>query len=149
MEPNDMAPVAKRLTISLAGSTSSSGMGCSAVLISSRPRSVQSWRLRASMSCVYSSNVREAFALDGVLQLGDGIGVVQVIFAVGAELVVAADGEFGDGFAHGSERVAMLLDGFFGEDIEIDAADAGDRAGEVTIDEIFIESDGFEDLGAR
>ncbi len=27
MEPNDMAPVAKRLTISLAGSTSSSGIG--------------------------------------------------------------------------------------------------------------------------
>ncbi len=90
----------------------------------------------------------EAFALDGVLQLGDGIGVVEVIFAVGAELVVAADGEFGDGFAYGSERVAMLLNGFFGEDIEIDAADAGDGAGEVTIDQFFIESDGFEDLGA-
>ena len=28
MEPNDMAPVAKRLTISDAGSTSSSGTGC-------------------------------------------------------------------------------------------------------------------------
>jgi hypothetical protein len=32
MEPNDMAPVAKRLTISLAGSTSSSGTGSSAYL---------------------------------------------------------------------------------------------------------------------
>jgi hypothetical protein len=28
IEPNDMAPVAKRLTISAAGSTSSSGTGC-------------------------------------------------------------------------------------------------------------------------
>ena len=32
IEPNDMAPVVKRLTISLAGSTSSSGIGASAKL---------------------------------------------------------------------------------------------------------------------
>ena len=32
MEPNDMAPVAKRFTISVAGSTSSSGIGSSADL---------------------------------------------------------------------------------------------------------------------
>ena len=42
IEPNDIAPVAKRLTISLAGSTSSSGTGLrvssSAVLIRNRPR---------------------------------------------------------------------------------------------------------------
>ena len=42
MEPNDMAPVAKRLTISLAGSTSSSGTGSADFLNSSSPRSVQS-----------------------------------------------------------------------------------------------------------
>ena len=45
MEPNDMAPVANRLTISLAGSTSSMGMGIAAHLKSIRPLSVASWRL--------------------------------------------------------------------------------------------------------
>ena len=47
IEPNDIAPVAKRLTISLAGSTSSSGTGLrlssSAVLSLNRPRSVSSF----------------------------------------------------------------------------------------------------------
>ena len=46
IEPNDIAPVAKRLTMSLAGSTWSSGTGLrfssSAVLIRNRPRSVNS-----------------------------------------------------------------------------------------------------------
>ncbi len=40
MEPRDMAPVAKRLTISFAGSTSSSGIGEPLGLISNRPRNV-------------------------------------------------------------------------------------------------------------
>ena len=90
---SDMAPVAKRLTISLAGSTSSSGMGWSAVLISSRPRRVQSWRFCVvdEVACIPGRSA-ELSLLHGVLQLGDGVGVVQVIFAVGAELVVAADG---------------------------------------------------------
>jgi hypothetical protein len=44
MEPSDMAPVAKRLTISLAGSTSSSATGAPAGLSSNRPRRVM-WRL--------------------------------------------------------------------------------------------------------
>ena len=42
----------------------------------------------------------------------------------------------------------MLLDGFFGEDVEIDASDAGDGAGEVALDQVFIQADGFEDLRA-
>ena len=48
IEPNDMAPVQNRLTISLAGSTSSSGIGCrrAGSLNFSRPRSWQ--RVRAS-----------------------------------------------------------------------------------------------------
>ena len=40
MEPNDIAPVAKRLTIAVAGSTSSIGTGWAAHLNSIRPRSV-------------------------------------------------------------------------------------------------------------
>ncbi len=45
MDPNDIAPVAKRFTISLAGSTSSIGTGLSASLNSISPRSVHSSRL--------------------------------------------------------------------------------------------------------
>jgi hypothetical protein len=40
IEPSDIAPVAKRLTISFAGSTSSSGTAAPAERISNRPRSV-------------------------------------------------------------------------------------------------------------
>jgi hypothetical protein len=44
MEPRDMAPVAKRLTMSFADSTSSSGTGAPTGLSSNRPRKVM-WRL--------------------------------------------------------------------------------------------------------
>ncbi len=40
IDPSDMAPVAKRFTISFAGSTSESGMGSGDSLISKSPRSV-------------------------------------------------------------------------------------------------------------
>ncbi|CAM5477823.1 hypothetical protein SCALM49S_08778 [Streptomyces californicus] len=40
MEPDDMAPVENRLTISETGSTSSSGIGCRSDLKPNRPRSV-------------------------------------------------------------------------------------------------------------
>ena len=49
IEPSDIAPVAKRLTISLAGSTSSTGMALlGSTLNSNRPRSVR-WRLLWSL----------------------------------------------------------------------------------------------------
>ena len=55
MEPYDMAPVAKRLTISEAGSTASSGIGArpisAADLIRNNPRSVFSW-----CSCRFTSS---------------------------------------------------------------------------------------------
>ena len=54
IEPSDMAPVAKRFTISLAGSTSSSGIGVAAVLISKSPRSVIRRSLCSLMSFAYS-----------------------------------------------------------------------------------------------
>ena len=40
IDPNDIAPVEKRVTIDSTDSTSSSGSGCVASLNSSRPRSV-------------------------------------------------------------------------------------------------------------
>ena len=54
MEPSDMAPVAKRRTISCAGSTSSSGIGSWSVRILSSPRSVA--------RCVASSLIAFAYA---------------------------------------------------------------------------------------
>ncbi|MPM45612.1 hypothetical protein SDC9_92300 [bioreactor metagenome] len=55
IEPSDIAPVAKRLTISAAGSTSSTAIALvGSTLNSNRPRSVM-WRLLWSlMSCAYS-----------------------------------------------------------------------------------------------
>jgi len=50
IDPYDIAPVANRFTISFAGSTSSSGMGVSAHLKSSRPRSVSSFACCSSIS---------------------------------------------------------------------------------------------------
>ena len=59
IEPKLIAPVAKRLTISLAGSTSSSGTGCSANLNSIKPRIVSSrslWSLIVAAKALYSSS---------------------------------------------------------------------------------------------
>ena len=97
MEPNDMAPVAKRFTIELAGSTSSIGTGSSAFLNSSRPRSVQSWRFCLSIRSVYSWNVSKLSCRHGVLQFADRQRIEQVILAAHAILIVAADGQLGIG----------------------------------------------------
>ena len=56
IEPYDIAPVANRLTISLAGSTSSSGTDGSLALKSSRPRSVSSCVCWSSISFWYFRN---------------------------------------------------------------------------------------------
>ncbi|MNL03379.1 hypothetical protein D3C87_1239160 [compost metagenome] len=55
IEPSDMAPVAKRFTMSLADSTSSSGMARDgSTLNSNRPRSVMWRRLWSLMMFAYS-----------------------------------------------------------------------------------------------
>jgi len=54
IEPSDIAPVTKRLTISLAGSTSSSGTGVAAGFSSNRPRSVMCRRVWSLMIFAYS-----------------------------------------------------------------------------------------------
>ncbi|OPZ01561.1 MAG: hypothetical protein BWZ09_02684 [Alphaproteobacteria bacterium ADurb.BinA305] len=55
IEPSDIAPVAKRFTISLAGSTSSTGIAFDGSMRNSnKPRSVM-WRFDWSLiSCAYS-----------------------------------------------------------------------------------------------
>ena len=57
IEPNDMAPVAKRFTMEAAGSTSSIGTGLSDFSNSSNPRSVQSVVFWLSIRSVYSRKV--------------------------------------------------------------------------------------------
>ncbi len=59
MEPSDMAPVAKRFTISFAGSTSSIGTGFADSLMRKRPRSVSSFSLCSLMSFAYSLYVEK------------------------------------------------------------------------------------------
>ena len=146
---SDMAPVAKRFTISLAGSTSSSGTGSSAVLISSRPRSVQSWRFWLSIRSVYSWNVCEALLPHGVLQLRDGLRIVQVILAAGAPVIIAADGQFGLEIGQRAEGVSVLAAcASSREHVQPDAFDARRGAGEVLLDQLLVEPDGFEDLRA-
>ncbi|MCY1522712.1 hypothetical protein D9M68_575770 [compost metagenome] len=55
IEPSDIAPVAKRLTISAAASTSSTGMALAgSILNSNRPRKVRWRRFWSLMSCAYS-----------------------------------------------------------------------------------------------
>ena len=56
IDPYDIAPVANRFTISLAGSTSSSGIDCSAHLKSSRPRNVRSLVCCSSINFWYFRN---------------------------------------------------------------------------------------------
>ena len=60
IEPSDIAPVANRFTISLAGSTSSSGMPpSSAKRKRSRPRSVERRAESSLTACEYSSYVSQ------------------------------------------------------------------------------------------
>ncbi len=54
IEPNDIAPVAKRLTMSFADSTCSRGMALPKDLISNNPRNVIWRRVWSLMSFAYS-----------------------------------------------------------------------------------------------
>ena len=83
-----------------------------------------------------------------VLQSGDGVGIVEVVFALGAELIIASNGQLRAGLGSAGKRMAVLADGLFGEHVQAHAADAGDGAGEVAVHQIFVEADGFEDLRA-
>ena len=125
IEPSDIAPVAKRLTISLAGSTSSSGTGSRSVRKVSRPRSVA----RRAASELIELGVlvvlllgRAVEAADGVLQQRDRLGVPHVVLAVAAPGVDAADRQQVLVRARPCARVAV--ERLAGQHAEPDAADA-------------------------
>ena len=88
-----MAPVLKRLTIDSTGSTSSMGTGRWVGLNSIRPRSVHSRVDWSSTSLAVLLEHAVVVAARGVLQLVDGERVEEVLLAVLAVLVVAADAE--------------------------------------------------------
>ena len=99
IEPNDIAPVVKRFTISVAGSTSSSGTGLSALLeLHQAAQGAQVAVLLVDEVGVFLEGL-EVVLPHGVLQLADGLRVQQVVFAADAIVVVAADRQLRLGFA--------------------------------------------------
>ena len=88
----------------------------------------------------------EAVLPHGLLQLADGQRIEQVIFAVDALVIAAADREFGLEFGQRTERILVLQLRFGRENCEADAFQARSRAGEIGVDQFFVQADGFEDL---
>lgn len=91
-----------------------------------------------------------ALVAGGVLEAEDRLGVEQVRLALAAPLVLAADlqrtvrgGDAGGGVALGVAGGDLL-----GDDVEAGAADLGGGAVEVLRDEVLVQADGLEDLGA-
>ena len=92
-----------------------------------------------------------ATAPGGVLEPEDRLGVEQVRLALAAPLVLAADLELAVGRGDASARVrrGVPAGDLLGDDVELDAAELGGRAGEVLVDDSLREADRLEDLGAR
>ena len=113
IEPKDMAPVAKRRTIALAGSTSSSGTGCGPTRRGADPeqaaQGLQMFALLVDRAGIVAEPVA-AVAAHRVLQLGDRLGRPHMRLAPDAEVIFAADIEgvgedriFAEGMRHGVE----------------------------------------------
>ena len=82
----------------------------------------------------------------GLLQLGDGLGVDQVVFAARAVLIIAASGQVGIGVGHRAEGVLVLEDGLLGEHLQIHPFNPRSRSGEVLLHQLLAQADGLEDL---
>ena len=89
-----------------------------------------------------------AFGSDGGLDGCDGLRIQEMVFAADAILIGSADIEFGFGVGERPEGVIMFHLGFFGQDFQADAFDAGRCASEIFFDQVGVEADGFEDLSA-
>ena len=86
----------------------------------------------------------------GVLQLEHRLRVEQVVLALAAPLVLAAQLELAVGPLLGTGRVGDgVAGGHLGGDlVEADATETAHGAGEVLVDEVLAEADGLEHLGA-
>ena len=94
IEPNDMAPVAKRFTISEAGSTSSSGTGGPFGLKSNMPRSISRSRFCWSTIFANSSKLSKLDCRTACCSLLTVSGFKKVALAAHAILIFAADPKF-------------------------------------------------------
>ena len=146
-----MAPVEKRLTISETGSTSSIGIGL-AETVAEREQPAQRGqvgRLLVDHRRVLLEHLVAA-AAGGVLELEDGLGVEEVVLALAAPLVLAADLELAVGPLLGAVGVGgAVTGGDLGRElVEADAAEPAGGAGEVLVDELLAEPDRLEDLRA-
>ena len=152
IEPKLIAPVQNRLTISLAGSTSSSGIGPPLRARLELQQSAQ----RAAGAGVVVGVLGEttvgvgAVGAGGHLQIGDRLRVPHVAFAFGPPVELARDWAAraaGRRACCGiAERVAAQR--FLGQHVEVDALDAAGGAGEAAVDHFVAQADRFEDLGA-
>ena len=134
IEPNDIAPVANRFTISLAGSTSSIGTGVAGLELEQAAQRAEMPALLVDQVGVFLER-REVVLPDGVLHLADGRRIQQMIFAAHAVRVAAAHRQFRIGIRERLERQLVLHGGFAREHIEPDAFNARRGSGEVFVDQ--------------
>ncbi len=143
--------MAKRLTISLTGSTSSIGMGGVLARLEAEqaPQRGQMAALVVDGAGVLLEDL-VALGPGGVLELEDGVGVEQVVLAFAAPLVLTADGQLAVGLLGWSvgEGHGVALRHLAGDLVEPDAAEPGHGAGEELVDQVLGQADGLEDLGA-
>ena len=149
IEPKLIAPVEKRLTISAAGSTSSSGIGSSAALEAHQAADGQQPLAllvdRCRRRSRYSSG---SVAAHGVLQLGDALRRPGVVLAAQAPGVGAADVQHVAIDRRVAIGVAVTAHALLGDLGQAGALDRGVGAGEVLLDEGGREPDRVEDLRA-
>ena len=144
-----MAPVQNRLTISLAGSTISSGIGLRPALISSR--SPQRAKLPALVIAGGGKllEICEIVLPERMLEFLDRLGVPHVVLAPPAPHDLAAAVELGK-LGPRIARIGDLhsLHCLASENIQINSLDAAGRAGEERVDDRAAEANGLEDLCA-
>jgi hypothetical protein len=112
----------------------------------SRPRIVQRCGFVVDQLGVFLER-RISVDAHGLLQLGDGVGVPHVVFAVAPPLILPAVFEHFAVDAIGGEAVAMPP-GFAGDHVQIDAVDPAGGAGEIFVDDGRCSADRFENLRA-
>ena len=84
----------------------------------------------------------------GVLEPEDRLGVKEMELAIAAPLVLAAPVQLLEAAFAAWESAFVVGQGLFGDFEHTDPADARDGLREVVIDELFVQADSFEDLGA-